>query len=233
MRGCLVVMQPSFIPWAGYFNLLAQADDFVFLDDVQLEKQSWQTRNRIIENGKARWISVPVKHLSLTQKINETEISNFNFWFIKFERSFIYTYKTHPHYEAAQEIIDFIGNYGNKGLAQLNQKLILHVSKQLNLTPRFHFASELNQDGVRSDRLANFCKRFEAEVYLSPVGSMEYLSEDRFNEKTTTNLQFQTYQVMSYPQKGTQEFISHLSILDVVANLGWVGARKYVIDGVL
>ena len=55
------IMQPTYLPWAGYFNLISQVDRFVFLDDVQFEKQSWQTRNRILLQGEECLISVPVR----------------------------------------------------------------------------------------------------------------------------------------------------------------------------
>ena len=68
------IMQPTYLPWPGYFNLISKADVFVFLDDAQFQKNSWHNRNRILVENKPHWITVPVKHKSLDQKINETEI---------------------------------------------------------------------------------------------------------------------------------------------------------------
>ena len=94
---CLVVMQPSFLPWAGYFNLMARADDFVFLDDVQLEKQSWQTRNRWLIGGQVHWITVPVRHSHLAQTIAETEVVDTSHWRAKLARGFAQHYGRHRH----------------------------------------------------------------------------------------------------------------------------------------
>ena len=91
----------------------------------------------------------------------------------------------------------------------------------------------LSITGGRSARLISICEYFDAEEYLSPVGSADYLSEDGFTEKTTISLKFQKYEPLLYPQKGSQEFVSHLSIVDVVANLGWDGARQYILKGVI
>ena len=63
------IMQPTFLPWAGYFNLIAEVDTFVFLDDAQLQKNSWHNRNQILLNHKKHWISVPVKRSNLGQTI--------------------------------------------------------------------------------------------------------------------------------------------------------------------
>ena len=100
------IMQPTFIPWAGYFNLMSQVDNFILLDDVQLEKQSWQTRNLLLINGKAKWISLPVKRFSLSQTINRTVFFDTDRWRGKVMRSFEQNYAKHIYYDAARDIMD-------------------------------------------------------------------------------------------------------------------------------
>ena len=71
------IMQPTFLPWLGYFALMEQVDYFVLLDDVQLSKQSWQVRNRIkMNNDNKLWLSLPIKKNRLYTNINEVEISD-------------------------------------------------------------------------------------------------------------------------------------------------------------
>ena len=67
-----VIMQPTYMPWAGYLHLIDQADVFVFLDDVQFEKQSWQNRNRVLVRGAPHWLTVPVlrQHLSVQPSVD-------------------------------------------------------------------------------------------------------------------------------------------------------------------
>lgn len=224
-------MQPAFLPWAGYFNLMAQADEFVFLDDVQLEKQSWQTRNRIILGGEVRWIIVPVRNTHLGQTILETEILDGSRWRDKLERSFSLNYGRHPHYAAAREVIEIVRASAASRLADLNQEVIRFIAARLDLHPRVHRASEIGVDGVRSQRLAAMCKHFGATEYLSPVGAAQYLEEDRFVEYAPSTLRFQSFSPGAYPQRGCSEFHSHLSIIDVIANLGWGASRRYVENG--
>lgn len=231
-RSCLVVMQPTVLPWAGYFNLIAQADDFIFLDDVQLERQSWQTRNRLAFNGCIHWVSVPVKHLQLGQRIRESLIDNGRPWARKLERSFEMSYGRHPHYRDAATIIDWLTKGDGDSLAMRNENLIRSVVARLGLNCRFHRSGDLKVNGERSERLIEFCKHFGAAEYLSPTGSAAYLAEDGFAERSPATLRFQHYDPQPYPQKGLTDFISHLSIVDVVANLGWDGARDYVLHGV-
>ncbi len=227
------IMQPTFLPWAGYFNLMAQVDDFVFLDDVQLEKQSWQTRNRLFMNGCVQWISLPVRHSNLSQTIHETEVLDTGRWCEKLARGFEQNYGKHPHYSVAREVLDLLTFQPGVKLSVLNETVIRYVAERLGITARLHRAGELGITGIRSARLIALCKHFDAKEYLSPVGSADYLSEDGFTAKVTATLRFQEYHPQPYHQKGSREFVSHLSIVDVIANLGWDGARQYIIKGVI
>ena len=74
------IMQPTFLPWLGYFNLIHRADTFVFLDDVQLDKRSWQTRNRLFTGQKANWVSCPIQKTKRDTLICNALISNDTKW---------------------------------------------------------------------------------------------------------------------------------------------------------
>lgn len=222
------IMQPTFLPWAGYFNLMSQVDHFILLDDVQLEKQSWQTRNLLLLNGEARWVSLPVKRDKLSQSIRDTEFLDTSRWSKKLMLSFQQNYGKHIHYAAARDILDLLEFQPEDTLSIFNEKVIRETAKRLGIRAHIHRAGDLGISGTRSARLISICEYFDAEEYLSPVGSADYLSEDGFSDKTTISLKFQKYEPLVYFQKGTHEFVSHLSIVDVVANLGWDGARKYI-----
>ncbi|WP_159077560.1 WbqC family protein [Polynucleobacter rarus] len=224
------IMQPTFLPWAGYFNLIHNSDKFIFLDDVQLENQSWQTRNRILMNGVVNWISLPIKHENKSQKINETKLTNLVYWKKKFLKSFIINYSKHPYFENGLEIVNLLMNSDENLLSNLNQEIILFSLKKLNIKSNIYLSSCLNIEGVRTDKLIAICESLKATSYLSPIGSKNYLELDGFEENTNIKLIYQNYNPIPYLQKGSMEFISHLSILDIVSNLGWLGARNYIVD---
>lgn len=229
MVATLVVMQPTVLPWAGYFNLMQRATDFVFYDDVQLEKQSWQTRNRLLLEGRANWITLPVVHAGLNQLISETKIAPRNIWVERVKKSFVRNYKKHPFYNDVVGVIELFLDNPNEKLATFNESIIEFIAQKLNIKTRIHRSSELNVEGKRSDRLIGLCSHFNAEVYLSPIGAREYLELDGFIERTSSELVFQNYLAKPYPQINSKEFVPHLSILDVIANLGWEQTRSYVI----
>jgi hypothetical protein len=224
-------MQPTFLPWAGYFNLMFQANDFVFLDDVQLEKQSWQTRNRLINGGQAHWIIAPVHHTHLSQTLSNTEIMDQIPWRKKLARGFAISYNRHPFFADAKEIIDTLVDAPDHKLAALNQRVIRFLAAKFEMKTRFHLASELEIGGERSDSLISFCKFFSAEEYLSPVGSANYLAEDDFANRSPARLRFQNFVPTPYKQRGCNSFHSHLSIVDIVANIGWDMTKIYVETG--
>jgi hypothetical protein len=228
---CLVVMQPTFLPWAGFFNLMAQADDFVFLDDVQLEKQSWQTRNRWLIAGQVHWISVPARHTHLAQTLAETELLEATRWRDKLARGFAQHYGRHPHAADAGEIVAQLQALPAQRLGELNESLIRFIAERLGLRARLHRASALGAAGVRSQRLIALCRQLGAAEYLSPRGSADYLAEDGFAAASPAALRFQDFTPGRYAQKGVAGFEASLSMLDVVAHLGWAGARRYIDTG--
>lgn len=73
-------MQPTYLPWAGYFHLIGTVDKFVFLDDVQFERRSWQSRNRILLEGREHYLTVPVRKASRSELIKNIAIDNDQEW---------------------------------------------------------------------------------------------------------------------------------------------------------
>jgi hypothetical protein len=224
-----VVMQPTFFPWAGYFNLMTQADCFVFLDDVQLEKQSWQTRNRILNQGTVSWISVPVLHKNLDQQIIQTETFEQSRWREKLYRQLQQSYARHEYREDMLALAAGLTEISTTNLAGINISLILSCCEKMNIVPKNVWrSSEMDVPDRRTTRLINICERLGCDEYLSPRGASSYLAQDRFCERSPIKLTFQDFSPMPYQQKSSAEFVSHLSIIDLVANIGWAGAAEYV-----
>jgi hypothetical protein len=223
-------MQPTFLPWAGYFNLMAQSNIFVFHDDIQLEKRSWQTRNRLLCGGKTTWVSVPIRHISESQSINETEMLLDTKWRENFRRMFVLNYASHPHFNDANVVVDQIVETPWAGVAALNESINSYIATKLSITSKLYRSIDLPIDGKRTESLVKFCEYFSATEYLSPVGAAEYLALDDFVGRAPCKLRFQDFTPQLYPQSGQSEFVSHLSILDVLANLGWSKTAGYVRD---
>jgi len=227
MRTCSV-MQPTYVPWAGFFNLIAKSDVFVFLDDVQFQKNSWHNRNRLLVNHKPHWLTVPVKSNKLNQTIKETEIDVTKHWRKKHSKILQQTYSKHPFASDMLEICSEIEKDKITHLADLNIHLILWILEKLEMNTEIFVSSKMSLEGKRTTRLISILKKSQANCYLSPIGAMEYLQEDNFLGQTSIDLIFQEYDPLPYEQMNQNSFESHLSILDVVANIGWEEAKQYI-----
>lgn len=225
------IMQPTFLPWAGYFRLMRQVAVFVFLDDVQLSRQSWQTRNRVLVGGRVHWISASIKHAGLSQTIANTELMDTRRWRAKMGRLLRQTYVYHPFAADLQCLIDRIESGDERCLAELNIALIADTAERLGIRPAcYRSAAMALRSTHRTERLIEICRTLHCDSYLAASGSSGYLEADGFRDRGDIGLAFARFEPPAYPQHGRQEFVSHLSIIDLVANLGWRGAAEYI-DG--
>jgi hypothetical protein len=221
-------MQPAYLPWTGYFNLISSVDTFVFLDNVQLQKNYWHTRNRILVNQKPHWISVPVKREKLGQSIAETKLDDSQRWRSKHVKLLQQVYSKHPFSEDILELCEFLQNDDSIYLAELNIQLIKWFLFKMKISTTVVLASDLNIEGKRTERIINILKELKASCYLSPKGAKEYLEEDGFLKQKFVKLEFQNFESLQYSQYKKNEFESYLSIVDMLANLGWHATKKYI-----
>ena len=136
-------MQPTFLPWAGYIKMIELSDLFIFLDDVQFEKRSFQSRNKILINKKEKLISVPVNVKNkYNQLISEVEINYDRNWSEKFLKTVFLNYSKHKYFE---EIYDFLKKIildKDLKLIDLNYKLIHSICNYLDINTNFEFSSK-------------------------------------------------------------------------------------------
>lgn len=222
------IMQPTYLPWSGYFNLIAKSDVFVFLDDAQFQKGSWHNRNRVIVSGQPHWLTVPVRHQKLSQKINETSIDYTKPWKKKQIRLLQQAYAKCPYVGDIFELFDVLDANESTSLSDFNVAIICWLSSKLGLETKILKSSELGISGGRTNRLVDILNYLGADEYLSPIGASEYLEDDGFLSLTDISLTFQSYTPEFYAQRGAKQFFSHLSIVDVIANLGWHATRAYI-----
>jgi WbqC-like protein family len=223
------VMQPTFLPWAGYFRLMDMADHFVYLDDVQLARQSWQTRNRVLFGQNVHTIVVPIVHAGLDQTISETALMDNCRWRRKLGQSLEQNYSRAPYASDIADIVSTIQTGEQKCLSEFNIALIELCAEYLEIGARRQRSSDMELCAKqRSERLIEICRLCGCDTYVAPSGSAEYLKEDDFEAQSSIRLEMFHYCPLEYPQKGASSFVSHLSIVDLVANVGWGGARDYI-----
>lgn len=222
------IMQPTFLPWLGYFNLIKQSQVFVFLDNVQFEPRSWQQRNRIVVNGEPVWVTVPVsKPRGSTTPINEVLINYDHFDPAKVGETLRRAYARRSGMDWLEKVIIPLLNASGPRLVDLNRSLILAVTNALELDVIFVNASSLDTRGRKAELLESILLNFEGAEYLSPRGSEVYLSELNGRFPSGIPIQFQDYKHPNYEQ-GVPEFIPFMSAIDAIGNLGLSETKQLV-----
>lgn len=224
-----VIMQPTYLPWMGYFDLIDQSDCFIFLDTVQFAKQSWQQRNRIKTPQGVLWLTVPV-HQALGQKIVDVKIADLKAVRKKHWSSITGSYARCAHFELVANELEKIYMSGVESLADLNIALIRALAGLMNIATRYLRTSEMAPSEKQGEELlTELCSRVGSDVYLSPPGSSVYLRSDRAFTDRGIKVAFQQFEHPVYLQR-FGEFVPYLSVIDLLMNVG-PGALEVIRQG--
>jgi len=229
MSKICAIMQPTYLPWIGYFNLIHSSDFFVFLDDVQFSKQSWQNRNKILIKKKIHWLTVPVIKKRLEDRINQIKIDDTQKWRKKHTKSIKQNYFNHKYFNDLEIILELINDKEMHYLLDLNISIIKAISSALDIkSSKFLLSSKLNKTGSRSEKLLKIIKELNCDVYLSPEGSKNYIESDLILNKSGIKIVYQNFKLKKYDQKNSINHISHLSAIDIIANIGLKNCEKFI-----
>ena len=222
------IMQPTFLPWLGYFNLIANSNCFVFLDNVQFETRSWQQRNRILINEEVAWITVPVsKPSGSSTKINEVLVNKEHFHPTRVCETLRRAYSKRPGISWLESEVFPIINSTNFKLADLNEALIISIAKGLGLQTLFLNASNLKTHGSKEELLESILCNFNEAEYLSPKGAAIYLDKLNGSFPSGIPIKYQDFEHPKYKQN-ISDFVPHLSIVDAIANIGIDSVRGLI-----
>ena len=214
-------MQPTYLSWVGYFSLIRHVDCFIFLDDVQFSYPSWQARNKILISQMPRWLAVPITRPNgLKTLINEVFVDDEKKWREDHMRKFYENYAEHPFFSELHSIHNVINDCSNLHISKINENLIIEICNYLDIKVNFFRSSSFNIKSCRSEKLYLLCQEVNADIYVSPPGSKEYLENDKFEKLYPINLEYFSYNLHTYTQKGIKEFIQCLSVYDLLANHG-------------
>lgn len=217
----IAIMQPTFLPWVGYFDLIDRVDRFVYLDTVPLTRQSWQHRNRIKTAQGLQWLSLPVT-ASVSEKTPIMDATLGAVKAQKLRRAIEQNYARARYFKALWPRFEplFAQVEPGAGLADLNIALIEAGCAVLAIeTPRLRASSLPRADG-RIERLIEMTRALGGAIYLSPMGAAAYLAEQphAFPE-AGLSLRFQGYEHPTYGQL-FPPFVAGCSFLDLLFNCG-------------
>ena len=210
------IMQPYFFPYLGYFQLMAACDVFVLHDDVQYIKGGWVNRNRILRNGGASWLTMPVcqgaSHLAINRRFYQLEQPIVARLLRRLEAA----YRRAIRFDAIFPFIAELLAFGAPNVALFNANLLQQIALRLGIGTRLVSSSALdktaNLTGV--DRVLDICRRLGATRYVNPIGGTRLYAAERFAADGVT-LRFLQPELPDYPQFG-QPFVANLSIIDAL-----------------
>ena len=215
------IHQPQYLPWLGYFNKIASSDVFILLDDVQFKKNEWQNRNRIRTPQGWQWMTVPVLH-DFGQTISEVKINNKVKWRQAHLKAMDLNYKRAPFWDEYRPAFEEFYRRQWQTLGEVNVAAIRMLVKMLGITTPLVMASDYSVTTVNTQRLIDLCQKMGADTYLSGVGGEDYMDMALFKENNISLL-VQDFEHPVYPQlwkkTDSQEFISHLSVVDLILNV--------------
>ncbi len=218
-----VILQPSYIPWRGYFHQIEKADVFIFYDDVQYDKNGWRNRNRIKTAQGLQWLTIPVHTKGSVAEgipINQINISWDKPWNVHHWRAIQFAYSKAPFFGKYRDLFEEMYARHPVLLADFTIQTTIELAEVLGITgTRFLRSSDLeNIEGEKTDRLISILHAVGADHYISGPSARDYIEAEKF-EEAGIRLEYMTY---DYPQYGQLHgaFEPQVSIIDLLFMTG-------------
>lgn len=209
------IMQPYFLPYIGYFQLIAAVDVFVVYDNIKYTKKGWINRNRLLLNGADAVFSLPLKKDSDALDVRERALAD-DFQRQKLVNQFAGAYRGAPYFQPGMDLLRRIVLHPDSNLFGYLHASILAVCEYLDVRTRIEVSSHVAADHAAKgeDRVLSICHALGATAYINTIGGLELYSRDRFAHEGIA-LNFIRARPFEYRQAGAP-FVPWLSIIDVI-----------------
>ncbi len=209
----LGIMQPYFMPYIGYWQLIGAVDKYVIFDDVNYIKKGWINRNNILVNGNKKLFTISLHNASQNKLINEIAIADD---FEKFDKTIDITYHKAPYYKEIRELLDLVLSYPKNNLAKFIGNSIQVVSNYLALNTEFIYSSDIikNENLKAQEKIIDICKILHANTYINAIGGIELYNYEAFKQHGIT-LNFLKPSISKYKQF-KNNFVEGLSMIDIL-----------------
>lgn len=217
-----MILQSSYIPWRGYFDLIRQADQFVFLDDVQFTKRDWRSRNRIVGPNGPQWLTIPVATKGrYTQTIAQAQVSDPK-WVQTHLKAISHSWARAPYFKTyfpqIQAAYQSLGQ--ETSLSRINIRLTETIVKIIGIDTPLHTSTDLPTAEGASLRLLTICKALAATTYISGPAAKDYLDVELFGDQGVA-VDWMTYSEYPAYTQADGAYEPAVSVLDA---LMWLGA---------
>lgn len=213
----IVIMQPYYLAWYGFFDQIKLADIYVFYDDVQYVRRSLMNRVSIETQGRARWLTVPLSDVHQGDLLCNVHCHEASGWRKDHLNQLSINYRKAPFFQEMYGLASEILSYPGNKLIEVTVSAIKKICQYYNLDEgrSFYLSSDLKIPGTSTARLVNISKELGADKYLTGMGGLNYIDYGLF-EKNNIELEFIKYSKTEYPQD-SMVFNPFVSILDLIA----------------
>lgn len=221
----VVVSQPMYFPWIGLFEQIRLADIYVHYPDVQFSKGGFLNRVQVKTQDGPRWMTVPLRDVHLSARIDEVLINNSTNWRRKHRSLLSQAYAQAPFRDDMIGVVDQVLKHEFERLDALAsasiQAIVDYFSPELGCT--FHDVRDHDLPGSGSDRVLSVVKHFGGNAYITGHGAQHYLNHEEF-ETNGVRVEYMKYRKAQYPQCHG-EFTPYVTALDLIANQGKKGVE--------
>lgn len=212
----IAIMQPYFLPYLGYFQMLNAVDKFVLLDDVNFIMKGYINKNSILVNNKPYKFTIPLKQASQNKLINEMELNFHNKDKQKLLKTIEFAYKKAPFYNDAMQILEQIIYYNEDNLVKYIYNSLKIITEYINISTEILFSSQIKKDDslTGQNRIIEINKKLHANTYINAIGGKSLYSSDEF-KKNNIDLNFIKMDNIEYAQF-SNTFTPYLSFIDII-----------------
>lgn len=216
----VAILQSNYIPWKGYFDLIASVNEFIIYDEMQYTKNDWRNRNKIKTPKGVSWITIPVRIEKLSQAINQTQTLNNN-WVIKHLKTLQANYAKAKYFKKHKDFIFDLYHQASKttNLSEINYIFIENICEFLNIKTKLSLSTGYNLIDGKTERLIDLIKQSEGTHYISGPAAKSYIDLRLFNE-SDISLEWMDYSNYKEYNQLYPPFDHGVSILDLIFNEG-------------
>jgi WbqC-like protein family len=220
----IAIVQSNYIPWKGYFDLIADVDEFILLDNVQFTTGSWRNRNRIKTATGVRWLSIPITRGPLNRSINEVEANDPD-WHLRHWRILTEAYREAPYWAETAPILERLyQGCESVRLSAINRHFLEGICAVLGIPANFSRAEDYRPTGSSTERVVDLCRKAGADQYVTGPAARAYLDEGLFHDAGIDVVWFDYSGYPEYPQLHPP-FDHRVSVLDLIVHTGPAAAR--------
>lgn len=213
----VAIVQSNYIPWKGYFDLIAAVDICILYDEVQFTKNDWRNRNQIKTSRGLEWLSIPVGQ-DIRRRIREVQLPDARWQRQHWERLTRH-YREAAYFDEVAAWLEPLYGRDYQRLSEVNRCFIEAINAYIGIATPLRWSWEYEGGEGRTERLVEICRQERADIYVSGPKARDYLDTTQF---TQAGIQVAWFDYQGYPEypQFHPPFVHTVTILDLLFHSG-------------